>query len=241
MDVPSQPSAGRRVNGSLFVRAQGELKNYIRDHNLVPGDRLPSEADLAELFGVSRGAIREATRSLQTLGVIRALPGNGRYVADFSFRPILDQLPYGLAHGGTQFAEILQAREALEMGLMPAVAALATEADLDRCARLVELMEQAEAAGEPTVDIDRDFHLSLYASLNNALVNNLIEIFWELYRRLNGNAGALGAHQHQAPRHAAIVDALRHNDAELAMRRMREHFDDVRARARSLGPVADGA
>ncbi|CAN5594583.1 FadR/GntR family transcriptional regulator [soil metagenome] len=222
------------MSGSLFVRAQAELKNYIRDHNLGPGDRLPSEGDLAELFGVSRGAIREATRSLQTLGVIKALHGNGLYVAAFSFKPILEQLPYGLAHGGTQFAEILQAREALEMGLMPAVAALATKEDLDRCAALADRMEELEAAGQSSMDVDRDFHLSLYTSLDNSLVNNLIEIFWELYRRLDGSLPTVGNVGHHAPLHTAIVDALRHDDAALAMLRMREHFDDVRARVSAL-------
>jgi DNA-binding FadR family transcriptional regulator len=222
------------MNGPLFVRAQAELKNYIREHNLAAGDRLPPEGDLAVLFGVSRGAIREATRSLQTLGVITAQHGNGLYVAEFSFRPILEQLPYGLAHGSTPFSEILQAREALEMGLMPSVAALATEEDLQRCAGFVQLMEQLESEGKSALDADRDFHLSLYASLNNALVNNLIEIFWELYRRLDGKVRALEGDLHHAPLHAAIVEALRAGDADLAMLRMREHFDDVRARVDTL-------
>jgi DNA-binding FadR family transcriptional regulator len=120
------------------------------------------------------------------------------------------------------------------MGLMPSVAALATEDDLQRCAHYVELMEQLESAGESALEADRDFHLSLYASLNNALVNNLIEIFWELYRRLDGPVRALEGDLHHAPLHAAIVEALKERDGDLAMVRMREHFDDVRARVRTL-------
>ncbi|GAA1223816.1 FadR/GntR family transcriptional regulator [Rhodoglobus aureus] len=222
------------MSSPLYVRAQSQLKNYIRDHNLGPGERLPSEARLAELFGVSRGAMREATRSLQTLGVIKALHGNGLYVAAFSFKPILEQLPYGLADGCTQFTEILQAREALEMGLMPAVAALATTEDLDRCSRLADLMKELEDTGESSLEIDRDFHLSLYASLDNSLVNNLIEIFWELYRRLEGSLPIVGSSARSALLHTAIIEALRQDDGTLAMSRMREHFDDVRARVHTL-------
>ena len=227
------------TGSSLFIKAQAQLKNYIQELGLGPGDRLPSEADLAGRFGVSRGAIREATRSLQTLGVIKALHGNGLYVADFSFRPIIEQLPYGLAYGGTQFSEILQAREALEVGLMPAVASLATEEDFDECARLADLMKELESSGQSTIDVDRDFHLFLYTSLDNPLVNNLIEIFWELYRRLDGSLPIADDHVRNAPLHLAIVEALRNRDGDLAMLRIREHFDDVRVRAQALGSARD--
>jgi DNA-binding FadR family transcriptional regulator len=219
---------------SLFIKAQAQLRDYIQELGLGPGDRLPSEADLAARFGVSRAAIREATRSLQTLGVIKARHGDGLYVANFSFRPIIEQLPYGLAIGSTQFVEILQAREALEMGLMPAVAALASHAHLQKCSALAARMAELESNGESTIDVDRAFHLQLYTSLENPLVNNLIEVFWELYRRLNANLPPAEHHVPVAPRHAAIVEALSRNDPELAMRRMREHFDDVRSRAQAL-------
>jgi DNA-binding FadR family transcriptional regulator len=222
------------MSGSpLFIRAQEQLKSYIREHGLVPGDRLPSEGELAELFSVSRGAIREATRSLQTLGVIRAQHGNGLYVAHFSFRPIVDLLPYGLA-ADTSFAEILQAREALETGLMPAVASRTTPKLLEDCDEIVLRMDEQEKSGSSIVDLDRDFHLLLYSSLNNPLVDNLISLFWELYRRLETQLSPKKTDVPSAPLHAAIIDALRAGDEMLAMTRMREHFADVRSRSESL-------
>jgi DNA-binding FadR family transcriptional regulator len=219
---------------SLFIKAQAQLRDYIKELGLGPGDRLPSEADLAARFGVSRAAIREATRSLQTLGVIKARHGDGLYVANFSFRPIIEQLPYGLTLGSTQFVEILQAREALEMGLMPAVSVLASDAHLETCSALAARMAELESSGESTIDVDRAFHLQLYTSLNNPLVDNLIEVFWELYRRLDATLPVAAHHAPVAPRHSAIVEALTNNEPELAMRRMREHFDDVRTRAQAL-------
>ncbi|GAA3108228.1 DNA-binding FadR family transcriptional regulator [Kribbella aluminosa] len=222
------------MSGSpLFVRAQEQLKSYIREHRLEPGDRLPSEGELAKCFSVSRGAMREATRSLQTLGVIRAHHGNGLYVADFSFRPIVDLLPYGLA-ADTSFVEILQAREALETGLMPAVALRTSPQLLDGCDEIVRRMDEREKAGDSIVDLDRNFHLLLHTSLSNPLIDNLISLFWELYWRLEDELSPKPTDVPSAPLHAAIVDALRVGDAMLAMTRMQEHFADVRLRSESL-------
>jgi DNA-binding FadR family transcriptional regulator len=100
-------------------------------------------------------------------------------------------------------------------------------------------MKELESSGQSTIDVDREFHLFLYTSLDNPLVNNLIEIFWELYRRLDGSLPIADDHVRNAPLHRAIVEALRNRDGDLAMRRIREHFDDVRARAQALGPARD--
>jgi DNA-binding FadR family transcriptional regulator len=217
----------------IFREAQVRLRDFIRSEGLGPGDRLPPEATLATELGVSRMSLREATRSLQTLGVIEARHGNGLYVSEFSFRPVVEQLPYGLASPGLALDEILTAREAMEVGLMPAVARLAASDDLAACAELAHEMTALEAADASIIDVDRRFHLRLYKGLENALVDNLIELFWELFARLGDQIpdpeeGGRGL------RHLAIVEALQAGDAIAGIQAMREHFDDVRARAATL-------
>jgi DNA-binding FadR family transcriptional regulator len=162
----------------IYVEAQARLRDFITEAGLGPGDRLPPEAALAERLGVSRLSLREATRSLQTLGVIEARHGNGLFVSAFSFRPLIEQLPYGLAAAGTGLEEILTAREAMEVGLMPAVARLNPQVELAECARLADEMTALEGRGTPITEVDKQFHLSLYRALGNPLVDNLIEVFW---------------------------------------------------------------
>jgi DNA-binding FadR family transcriptional regulator len=217
----------------IFREAQVRLRDFIRSEGLGPGDRLPPEATLATELGVSRMSLREATRSLQTLGVIEARHGNGLYVSEFSFRPVVEQLPYGLASPGLALEEILTAREAIEVGLMPAVARLASRGDLAACAELAHEMTALEAADASIVDVDRRFHLQLYKGLGNALVDNLIELFWELFVRL-GDAIPDPEEGGRGARHLAIVDALREGDAIASIQAMRKHFDDVRTRAATL-------
>ncbi|GAA5137420.1 FadR/GntR family transcriptional regulator [Pseudonocardia adelaidensis] len=216
----------------IYLEAQARLRDFITEAGLGPGDRLPPEAALAERLGVSRLSLREATRSLQTLGVIEARHGNGLFVSAFSFRPLIDQLPYGLAAAGTALEEILTAREAMEVGLMPAVARLNPQVELAECARLADEMTALEGRGKPITEVDKRFHLLLYRALGNPLVDNLIEVFWELFTRLGdsipvpeGGRGAV---------HLQIIRALQAGDAAESIAAMQQHFDDIRVRAALL-------
>ncbi|MEO3875193.1 GntR family transcriptional regulator [Nonomuraea sp. B12E4] len=217
----------------IYREAQVRLKDYIRSRGLRPGDRLPPEAMLAAELGVSRPSLREATKSLQTLGVIEAQHGNGLFVAPFSFRPIIEQLPYGQAESNTQFGEILVARESMEVGLMHFAAKLAGSAELAECERLAHVMGEREAAGESSAAVDKEYHLMLYRGLGNSLVDQVIETFWELFSRL-GDAIPRAKGTGLAAIHLAVVRALRDGDARLASDKMRAHFDDVRSRAANI-------
>jgi DNA-binding FadR family transcriptional regulator len=216
----------------IYREAQVKLRDFIRSRDLGPGDRLPAEAVLAAELGVSRLSLREATRSLQTLGVIEAQHGNGLFVSTFSFRPLIEQLPYGLAVPGMALGEILTAREAMEVGLMPAVARHPGSEELAECARLAGRMAELEAAGESITEVDRAFHLLLYKGLQNALVNNLIELFWEIFVRLGDAIPAPECGR--AAVHQRIVEALQAGEPIESIQRMQQHFDDVRARAATL-------
>jgi DNA-binding FadR family transcriptional regulator len=219
--------------GSIYRDAQVRLRDFIRQRGLRAGDRLPPEAVLAAELEVSRPSLREATRSLQTLGVIEAQPGTGLFVAEFSFRPVIEQLPYGLAESGRALDEILTAREGMESGLMLAVVRTDARDRLVRCAELAERMTELERRGQSFAEVDREFHLSLYRSLGNPLVENLIELFWELFVRL-GDALPGSPEGGRGEAHLAIIRALQAGDAAAAEARMREHFDDVRRRAALL-------
>ncbi|MGC4936700.1 FadR/GntR family transcriptional regulator [Kribbella sp. DT2] len=217
----------------IYREAQVKLRDFIKSRDLGPGDRLPAEAVLAAELGVSRLSLREATRSLQTLGVIEAQHGNGLFVSAFSFRPLIEQLPYGLATTGMALEEILTAREAMEVGLMPAVARRPDSEELAECTRLAGKMAELEAAGEETIEIDRAFHLTLYKGLQNPLVNNLIEVFWEIFVRL-GDAIPAPKEAGRAAVHLRIVEALQSGEPLEAVQRMQDHFNDVRVRAAIL-------
>lgn len=91
-----------------------EIRDALLNRRLKPGDRLPSELELAELYGVSRGSVRQAMKSLEILGVLTIRPGDGTYVnttiSEKSFNPLV----FTLLISGFSDKEIADARYALE-------------------------------------------------------------------------------------------------------------------------------
>lgn len=90
----------------LYQQIVEQIEQSIRSGQLKPGDQLPAERDLAERFGVSRTAVREAVKALGEKGLVEALPGRGTFVIDATSQVIKQSLdllvnnstPEGLAH-----------------------------------------------------------------------------------------------------------------------------------------------
>lgn len=210
----------------LYREAQGRLRAYIAEQGLGPGDALPPEAVLAAELGMSRLSLREATKSLETLGVVKAVAGKGLYVGAFSFEAILDQLPYGLDVEGAALAEVLAVREAMEGGLVVRAAAAMGDADLAELSAIVDEMAEAFAAGRSLADIDRRFHLRLFAPLGNGLVTALLELFWDLFHRLESELPP--GDRHSVEVHRDIVAALRASTPAGLVRAVDAHFEGIR-------------
>jgi DNA-binding FadR family transcriptional regulator len=209
----------------LYRVAQQHLREYIRTHNLGAGDPLPAENALAVELGISRLSLREATKSLEAVGVLEARQGEGVFVKAFSFDPILDNLPYGLFVHGRSLGELFQVRAGLEEGLVAQVVARVTPADLVALDGLVEAMAGHAERGEPIIDVDRAFHVALFEPLDNHLLLRLIELFWEAYHRLRREM-QVGPTDPARVRdiHAAVVAALRTGDRQAVREAMAGHF-----------------
>jgi DNA-binding FadR family transcriptional regulator len=212
----------------LYRRIQDDVRRYITSHGLRPGDALPSEAELASAFSVSRLSLREAIKSLESVGVLRARHGGGVYVAEFSFAPILENLPYGFQLSERDLRELLELRESLEEGLMPKVRRAVRPSDLRELDALADSMQAAE--DEPVAaELDRQFHRRLFEPLDNRLVLQMIDLFWEVFHRMrHGLDKTPPAADARAARHQAIVDALRTGDDAGAVAAMSDHFADIR-------------
>jgi DNA-binding FadR family transcriptional regulator len=217
------PRPARRV--PLYRQAQEQLKEFIRHRNLVAGDPLPPEATLAGELGMSRLSLREATKSLESLGVLEARQGEGIFVRAFSFEPILDNLPYGLFVYGKSLRDLFQVRLGLEEGLIGLLLERVTAADLAALDALVEEMAASARRREPIGEADRRFHLALFRPLENTLVLRLIELFWEAYHRLRRETHPQPSDPRRVHRiHAAIVDALRSGERAAVDAAMAGHF-----------------
>jgi DNA-binding FadR family transcriptional regulator len=179
----------------LHRAVQDEIRHYIIEHGLRPGDPLKPEAELARLFGVSRNSVREAVKALESTGVLETRRGSGVYIKDFSFAPLLDNLPYGLMQGPRALGELVALRKALESAMIAdAMRALTPASVAALRAELAAMLERAERK-EGFAEQDRAFHRLLFADLGNAMLLQLFDLFWVAYHRGGGRGAGRGGRE----------------------------------------------
>ena len=125
---------------------------------LTTGDRLPTEAELVERFGVSRTVVREATRLLVQRGLATVSPGRGMTVAAVDGSVIAEQYGLLLRLGGGSFEELMELRLVLEVEMAALAAARRTPAQLAELNRLNERLQAADPAGKEFLEADLTFH-----------------------------------------------------------------------------------
>ena len=104
-----------KIKKSELVAAK--LRDYMIRHQLRPGDRLPTEEQLCELFGVSRVSVREATKALQFLGIVEAAPRRGLTVGHVSMKRVSQYLGFHFASANLPIEELIASRIVIEIGI----------------------------------------------------------------------------------------------------------------------------
>ncbi|MCI1915131.1 MAG: FadR family transcriptional regulator [Bifidobacteriaceae bacterium] len=214
------------------------IQKYILDHSLQPGDTLPSETELCKELGVGRNALREAMKALEAVDIVEIRHGFGTYVGSRNLKVVEDGLTFRSAQtAGDDFSElrnILQVREALEAGLSEDLVAAMTPEDVDALEDIVTKMEEKAKNGTLFPELDAEFHRTMYATLNNGLVTELIGVFWRVFTKFDP---LLDGPQYTAAEaagwHRSIVAALRKRDATELAQAIRVHFSGIRSRLNS--------
>ena len=220
--VPPQGSG--RVTKSGNDTVQDAIIELILSRQLKPGDLLPNERELVEELAVGRNSVRH---------------GSGTYVASGSLDPLVGLLSFlsriSLFTDGRDANELVQVREALEVELIPGAVGKTRPDDLARLRECVEEMEARARVGQPFTDLDMTFHAALYAPLGNRLLSELLRSFWLAYSSI---ADAVSDQDidlvRTAADHRRIYDLVAKSDGAGAAEAIREHFDGIRARMRTI-------
>ncbi|WP_225822828.1 FadR/GntR family transcriptional regulator [Streptomyces naphthomycinicus] len=219
---------------------QERIKKLIVDQRLPSGAPLPTEPELMRLLGASRNSVREALKALQAMGIVEIRHGFGTYVGSMSFAPMIEGLAFrtvaGHYRGEDSLLQLLELREAVETGLVSRLAGRLPEADLVALEALVDRMEREAAEGTGLAETDRAFHATLYRGLDNVLLGEVLEAFWDAFHRVGQDLVDMPQDPWVTCRqHREILDAVRSGDALRAERAIRDHFGNVRTR---LSPAA---
>jgi GntR family transcriptional regulator, transcriptional repressor for pyruvate dehydrogenase complex len=204
------------------------IKQYIIDNNLRPGDRLPTEQELADRFGVSRVSTREATKALGFLGIIDAAPRRGLVVGEVDMKRVTNYLGFHLAISDFPRSQLLDARIVIETGALPHVMRqMAIDPELHgRLTALADKVRRASGLDE-RIAADVAFHRGLLdASGVQPLLafHDLLTIFFDRFRRsLAKGDWEFGMRQHQQ-----ILDTLRDGDLKHACDLLSSHMEHHR-------------
>ncbi len=209
---------------NLYHEVANQLDKMIMQEHLKIGDRLPSEQELAQRFGVSRNVVREALKGLSERGLIERTPGKGAFIAKPSSEMIKDILQRLIVLGNVSATEMFEIRIALESQCAGYAAERATAEDLERLERIVRQMPQASRNIDEWVLLDLEFHIAIAQASKNALFKELITPLVSLfiphfkkgYRRMD-QTERVGIH-------AKIYNAIKSHKADTAMRLMEEHI-----------------
>ncbi len=224
----------------LYQAAQEAIKNYIIENGLKPGDPLPPEIELTRVFKVSRTSVREAVKSLESLGMIEARSGSGLFVKSFSFETLLDHFAYGLAIEAQDLADILQVRFQLEYGMIPMAVEKQTPAQMERLRQIVKRMKQGIKKEKYSAEDDRLFHQTLWENVDNKLMQKILDIFWMIFYQARKRAAIPEPPnlQQMHDLHFEIVEALKEHDVEKAQRSMLTHMKVLEQRLKTPKPEA---
>jgi GntR family transcriptional repressor for pyruvate dehydrogenase complex len=228
--VPREPRLSDKVADMML--------ETILSKRLEIGDRLPSERELGEQFGVSRTVIREAVRALVAKGVIEVRSGSGLRVAAVAPEAVSESMSLFLRGGSIDFEKVHEVRALLEVHLAGMAAERAAPEDIAALCAVHERMESTTGDVEAAAADDLEFHRTiarathneLYLILMDSIGTSLIDI-----RRANLGSGAAPM---TLAHHARILDRITAHDPNGAREAMAAHLEGVaefwRERSRPL-------
>jgi len=195
---------------------------------LKPGDKLPSERELAEMLQVSRSSIRDAIRSLELVGVVEPRQGAGTIVREPSGTAKVSPFANALERRREQVTELLDFRKMLEPPLAARAATRASDEEISEMEDILKRQEEKQVTGEAAIAEDAEFHYSIALASGNTVVLKVIDTLMDLLRDTRERSLQVdGRAQKSLAGHRRILAAIKRHDTEAANSAMRRHIEDV--------------
>jgi len=200
-----------------------------------PGDKLPSDRNLAEIFGVGRTTVREALKVLSVLGLIDILPGQGTFIAADSSNFFTTPLSWTFFMGERNLKHIINVRNVLEIESAKLATQNATKEDLAKLSQIFERSSRTFLEGnlQDFLDLDLDFHLAIAKCSQNPIIHSLLLTSRKLIRYIS-KTGMVNLAQLKDiyEEHKMIYLAIASGDPNEAAQKMALHLEKSKERYR---------
>ena len=204
------------------------IKALLTSGELKAGSRLPPERELADQLSISRPSLRTALKALSVMGIIRARPGSGTYIAESIPAVFNEPMHFMALINNTSTEELFEARGIIEVGLAEMAALRANSADIEALQMEIDGMRSTRDDPETFIEHDMRFHQAMARAANNKLMSGVMETLTHLlyHKRLqtvfhsNNVESAIDGHER-------ILGAIRLGDGRLAKEMLASHLQDT--------------
>lgn len=164
---------------SVVNQVVKQITDSIIAGDLKPGDKLPTEPELCENFGIGRNSVREAIKILEAYGVVYIKRAEGTFVNDSYNHKMLDPMLYGILLDKNLRINIIQARKVLDTGMLYQIISMITDEKMDKIQQEFESLKTVVlgegVAAKQVLQADVDFHRALVESTGNPILCNMHE------------------------------------------------------------------
>jgi GntR family transcriptional regulator, transcriptional repressor for pyruvate dehydrogenase complex len=223
-----------QTTNSLVGGAIGAISQHIREMDLMPGDRLPSEAILSKELNVSRTVVREAFRSLAAMRIIDLATGKRATVAQIDHGAMSLMIEHGVHTDQINLQQIYDVRRTIENRIVTLASIRRSDQD---AAQILDLAAAMQAdVGDPARLMEHDlaFHMALARASRNPVYTLIVGAFQGITRQTWPigwkSRPTQAARDLMVSTHVEIAEAVAAGDPQRAMASMSLHFDEsVRA------------
>jgi GntR family transcriptional regulator, transcriptional repressor for pyruvate dehydrogenase complex len=207
----------------LSEELTAQLRKHIIDKGLKPGDPLLTEQEMMQQFGVSRSVVREATKALDFLGIISAVPSRGMVLDDFDFNCVSEYFGFHFALSDYPKSHLLKARLVVETGsLYYVMEEMRKKPEL--YSALKKLAEEGpvtnDSSREDWIEHDIAFHRALVGASGIAPLASFCDLLQAFFHKFRGRLQGLPGGK---PTHIEIVECLRAGKLDKAIDLLRGH------------------
>ncbi len=227
--IQSDIDFGTFKRTTLPDQIANRILDMIREKQLKPNDKLPSERSLSESMNVGRPVLREALRALSLMNIIEIRHGAGAYVTDLDPARLVQNLDFVFLLDDSKILDLFDARKIVEVGLIELTAVRITDEEIKALEE--HLASSIEAADDPSrfVDMDIQLHQMIAEYARNPVLHRFMGSIHQLglaSRRRTVHLPAVI--QQSISDHSTIIQALKMRDATAAKEAMLNHLNNVK-------------
>lgn len=222
----------------IYEKIADHIKQQILDGKLKPGEKLPSDKELCEIYSVGRSTIREALSALKFMGLIETRQGEGSTVSKINQEDIGKLDLTGLLLSDKTILELFEARKSLEISNVELASFKRTEQDLQKFQHIINQMEVNILNNKESEKEDILFHRTIAKATQNSIIMKLFANISEQMEKAMQVIRRMGF-SHPTSRnvnfeeHRVIYQAIADQDSQRAQRLMKQHLDHFEAHLRS--------